>query len=240
VTTETAVLVVQHQADCPPGLIGLWLDAAGCELDIRHPYAGEPLPADLRDHQALLVLGGSMGAGDDHPWLAPARELIRRAAADRVPTLGICLGHQLAAMALGGTVGVNPFGRQFGVLPMGWTSVASGDPLFGSLPGRVIHWNNDVVTALPDGATVLAVAPDGTVQAARLAETVWGIQAHPEVDETIVARWAADERDEIGGDVVDAALVEMSAAGPDLARAWRPVAEAFARRRSDLRRREPA
>jgi GMP synthase (glutamine-hydrolysing) len=229
-TTEPHVLVVQHQADCPPGLVGLWLDAAACALDLRHPYAGEPLPSDLREHDALVVLGGSMGAGDDaeHPWLGPTKELIRRSAADGVPVLGICLGHQLAAVALGGTVGVNPRGRQFGVLPMGWTSAAAGDPLLGTRPARAIHWNNDVVTALPDGAVALAHAPDGTVQAARLAETVWGVQAHPEVDDAIVERWAADERDEIGPEVVDLALAAMKSAGPELARAWRPVADAFA------------
>jgi GMP synthase (glutamine-hydrolysing) len=229
-TSEPHILVVQHQADCPPGLMGLWLDATACELDVRHPYAGEPLPAGMTDHDALLVLGGSMGANDDaeHPWLTPTKDLVRTAARDGVPALGICLGHQLAAVALGGRVEVNDHGRQFGVLPMGWTTAAADDPLVGSRPECVIHWNNDVVTDVPPGAVALAHAPDGTVQAARLAETVWGVQAHPEVDEAIVARWADDERDEIGADVVDAALSEMARRGPELAGAWRPVAAAFA------------
>jgi len=229
---EPRVLVVQHQADCPPALLGLWLDAEGCPPDVRHPYAGEALPADLHGHAGLVVLGGSMGAGDDadHPWLAATRALVRTAAATGVPTLGLCLGHQLAAVALGGVVAVNPRGRQFGVLPVGWTPEAADDPLFASRPTPVIHWNNDVVTALPPGGVTLAVAPDGTVQAARFAQSVWGVQAHPEVDEAIVARWAADEREEIGPEVVDTALAGMRAAAPRLARAWRPVVTAFAGR----------
>jgi GMP synthase (glutamine-hydrolysing) len=228
---DRRVLVVQHQDDCPPALVGRWLLEAGCVLDIRRPYAGGlPLPLELKDHEALLVLGGSMGANDDdqHPWLPSAKELVRVAAAERKPALGICLGHQLAAAALGGTVAANPQGRQFGVLPVGWTSRAAGDPVLGSMPERVIHWNNDVVTELPRKAVVLAHAPDGTVQAARLAESVWGIQAHPEVDEDIVARWAADERDQIGPELVDRRLADMVAAGPQLERAWQPVAAAFA------------
>jgi GMP synthase (glutamine-hydrolysing) len=225
------VLVVQHQDDCPPALIGTWLVEEGCELDVRHPYAGQPLPADLAGHDALVVLGGSMGALDDadHAWLRATKELVGVAAGEGVPALGICLGHQLAAAALGGEVDVNPAGRQFGVLPMGWTTEAATDVVVGSRPSRVIHWNNDVVTRLPLDGVVLAQAPDGTVQAAQLAETVWGLQPHPEVDQSIVERWADDERDEIGAAVVDAALREMAAAGPDLARTWRPVAAAFAR-----------
>lgn len=226
------MLVVQHQADCPPALLGLWLDAAGCALDVRHPYAGEPLPSGLGEHDALLLLGGSMGAYDDaaHSWLTTTKELVLVAADRGVPTLGICLGHQLAAVALGGTVEVNPHGRQLGVLPMGWTDDASDDPLVSARPDRVIHWNNDVVADLPPGATALAHAPDGTVQAARLAPEVWGLQPHPEVDDTVVARWAADEREEIGPAVLDAALAEMRSAVPDLARAWQQVATAFAQR----------
>jgi GMP synthase (glutamine-hydrolysing) len=178
------------------------------------------------------VLGGSMGAYDDaaHPWLTATKELVRVAADRGVPTLGVCLGHQLAAVALGGTVEANPRGRQLGVLPMGWTDAASDDPLLSARPDRVIHWNNDVVADLPPGAIALALAPDGTVQAARLAPEVWGVQPHPEVDDTVVARWAADEREEIGPAVLDAALAEMRSAVPDLARAWQPVATAFAQR----------
>jgi GMP synthase (glutamine-hydrolysing) len=228
---DPRVLVVQHQDDCPPALIGRWLLEAGCVVDIRRPYAGGlPLPLDLADHEGLVVLGGSMGADDDeaHPWLASAKELVRAGAAERKPVLGICLGHQLAAVALGGTVEANPAGRQFGVLPMGWSGRAAADPLLGSLPARAIHWNNDVVTELPRRAVVLAHAPDGAVQAARFAETVWGVQAHPEVDEAIVKAWAADERELIGPELVDRALVEMTEAAAELEAAWQPVATAFA------------
>jgi GMP synthase (glutamine-hydrolysing) len=230
-TGEPRVLVVQHQDDCPPALVGDWLLEAGCGLDVRRPYAGEALPDALRDHDALLVLGGSMGAYDDatHPWLTPAKTLLRSAARDGVPALGICLGHQLAAVALGGSVEINPHGRQFGVLPMGWTATAARDPVLGTRPALAIHWNSDVVTQLPPGAERLATAPDGAVQAVRLAPTVWGIQAHPEVDDEIVARWAEDERDQIGADLTDAALADMQGAAVELQKAWQPVAGAFAK-----------
>jgi GMP synthase (glutamine-hydrolysing) len=230
VVREPRVLVVQHQDDCPPALVGDWLVDAGCALDVRRPYAGETMPDDLRDHDALLVLGGSMGAYDDAtcPWLTPTKALLREAARDGVPALGICLGHQLAAVSLGGRVAANPRGRQLGVLPLGWLPDSATDPVLATRPHRAIHWNLDVVSVLPAGAAALATAPDGSVQAARFARTVWGVQPHPEVDDTIVARWAHDERDEIGADVTDAALAQMHDAAAGLRRDWRPVAEAFA------------
>jgi GMP synthase (glutamine-hydrolysing) len=238
VGSRPTVLVVQHQDDCPPALVGGWLRDAGCSLDERRPYAGEGLPDDLRDHDALLVLGGSMGADDDatHRWLTAAKSLLREAARDGVPALGICLGHQLAAVALGGTVETNPAGRQLGVLPLGWLPASATDPVLSTRPASAIHWNSDVVTVLPADAAALATAPDDTVQAARFAPTVWGLQSHPEVDDEIVALWAEDERDEIGAEVMDSALGQMRAAAEELQRAWRPVLMAFAREiRADLR-----
>ena len=77
------VLVIEHDADCPPALFGSWLEDAGCTVTVCRPYehgAGDPLPT-LEGYDALLVLGGPMAATDPHPWLAPLRELVRDAAA---------------------------------------------------------------------------------------------------------------------------------------------------------------
>ena len=74
------MLVVEHDAECPPALVGTWLTDAGCELDVRRPYAGDALP-DLASYDGLMILGGPMGADDDakHAWLGPVKELVREA-----------------------------------------------------------------------------------------------------------------------------------------------------------------
>lgn len=235
--SSPSILVVQHEADDPPAHVGRWLQEAGCLLDVRRPYVGDELPGTLEEHDGLLVLGGAMGANDDdeHDWLAPTKDLVRAAAGADLPTLGICLGHQLAATALGGVSKPNPRGQQVGLLEVGWTPEAAGDPLLGQveeLPRRGVHWNDDVVDPLPAGAVVLAATPDGEVQAARLARSVWGVQSHPEVDHEIVASWVTDEeRTAMAGRGLDAdgVLADVDAARAELDRGWRPVTEAFAR-----------
>ena len=172
------ILVVQHETDCPTGWVGDWLVEAGAELDVRHPYRGDDLPSDLHGYSGLIVLGGSMGANDDaeNPWLTATKALIREGAVRRVPVLGICLGHQLCAVALGGEVVRNPRGQQIGVIPVGWTDEAAADELFGAMAGpvRAVQWNNDIVRRLPEGAVLLAETPAGEVLASRFAPTVWG------------------------------------------------------------------
>ena len=228
------VLVVEHEAQCPPGWVGEWLAKAGCPVDVRRPYAGDPLPAQLDDHGGMLVLGGSMGAYDDadHPWLPEVRALVRRAAEHEVPTLGICLGHQLAAVALGGAVHPNPGGQQIGVLDVGWTAAADVDPLFAGLTGARVatQWNNDIVSVLPPGAEVLASLPTGELQAARFAPTVWGVQWHPEAGEEIIRPWADNDRDSAAerGVDLDKYLAQVAAARDELRAAWRPLAVRFA------------
>lgn len=239
------VLVVQHQALCPPGWVGEWLTAEGLRLDVRHPYAGDPLPDGLGEHDGLVVLGGQMGANDDaaYPWLTPTKDLVRWGAAHTVPVLGICLGHQLAAAALGGEVVVNPTGARRGVLEMSW-SEAGTDPVVGSCGGSAVFWHRDVVTRLPEGTQVLARAPSGELAAARFAPSVWGLQCHPEARPDIVIGWAAKDRalavaDDAATDSettaqevadVDRALAAVTGARAQLADAWRPLATGFAER----------
>jgi GMP synthase (glutamine-hydrolysing) len=220
-----SILVVQHEDECPPAWFGTWMTEAGARLDVRRPYAGEPLPDDLSEHDGLLVLGGAMNATDElaAPWLVLTKTLVRAAVAAQVPLLGICLGHQIVAHALGGSVAPNPNGTQRDLLDHRWTSEAKHDPLFGTRPARAAHWNNDVVTEPPPSATVLARAAGGEVQALRFAEKAWGIQSHPEVDEDILRVWATQD------DVDVAAFLEnVTAARTQLVASWRPVATAFA------------
>lgn len=234
---KPSVLVVQHEDNCPPGWFGDWLTAAGLELDILEAHQGCAIPAALTDHAGLLVLGGEMGANDDHStrWLAPTRALIATVAAGGDPFLGICLGHQLAAVALGGTVAPNPNGHGTGVTPYGPTPAAADDPLFrGLLPGLpAVQWNNDVVTEVPERARVLAHSPDGTVQAARFGPRAWGVQFHPETSPAIFRSWTTDKPSarEARADGIDvfAAADAVEQAGPALRRAWEPLARRWAK-----------
>jgi GMP synthase (glutamine-hydrolysing) len=222
------VLVVQHEDDDPIHLLGTWMN--GVDLTTCRPYVGDQVPASIAGYDGLVVMGGEMGAHDDHraPWLPAVRELIRRASEARVPTLGICLGHQLCAVALGGEIEVNPKGRQLGLLDVGWTVAAADDELLGGLvgPRRAMHWNDDVVSRLPDGAVQLATADTGEVQAARHAPTVWGLQWHPEVDDALVGMWA--EEGGLTAAEKQRLLDELVQGRADLDVAWRPLAERFA------------
>lgn len=227
------VAVVEHQANCPAGLVGKWLVDAGARLDVVRPYRGDDLPEPAA-YDALLVLGGDMGANDDEtvPWLGPLKRHIRDTVAAGTPVLGICLGHQLVAAALGGDVRQNPAGLALGVQPVTWTTAAVDDPLFSAVSAadHVVHWNSDVVVTAPPGATVLATAGDGSVQAARFTPAAWGIQAHPEVDAAVCRLWAEVDRPahlERGIDQ-DALLATIEGAGAELERQWRPLGERFA------------
>jgi GMP synthase (glutamine-hydrolysing) len=217
--------------------MGEWLVEAGRLLDVRRPHRGDDLPADLDRHSGLLVLGGEMGAYDDaaHPWLTQVKALIRDSSPDGPPVLGICLGLQLATVALGGEVRVNPLGQQIGVLDVGWTPAAYDDPVLGPLAredGAVpaVQWNNDVVTELPPGAVLLAETGRAELQAARLAPHVWGVQWHPEAGVEIIAPWAEHDRDAAAGRGVDldGYVQDVADARESLRAAWVVLAQGFA------------
>jgi GMP synthase (glutamine-hydrolysing) len=230
----TSVLVVEHETDAPAGWMGEHLEALGVSLEVVRPYAGDVLPDDLGDHAGLLVLGGAMDSWDDagSPWLPQTRALIRLGEADGRPVLGICLGHQVATLALGGEVGRNPAGSTVAVLPVSWGPETGDDPLFAKAceATHAVHWNNDVVLRLPPGGQVLATSPDGAVQAARLGRHVWGVQFHPEAHAAILGSWVAGygtDHQERGADL-DRYLADARRLAPELEESCRLLARSFA------------
>ena len=174
---NTRILVVEHEPDDPPAQFGDWLAEYGVDLDVVQAWAGSPLPASLAGYDGFLVMGGWMSAHHDEEvrWLSGVKQLIREAASAGVPTLGICLGHQVAAVALGGHVGRNPAGKQFGLVEVGFGAAAANDPLFGRVVDfapdspQGIHWNDDIVGELPDGAELLDAVLLDELQDAALA-----------------------------------------------------------------------
>jgi GMP synthase (glutamine-hydrolysing) len=226
------VLVIQNEADDPIGVLGDWLRAAGLELIELRADQGAEIPADLDGFDGLLVLGGAMGANDDDraPWLPAVRALLRRAVADEVPTLGICLGGQLLAAALGGTVALSPEGPEYGAQLIAKRAAASTDPLFGSLPitPDVIQWHVDAITDLPPAAILLASSPTCPVQAFRLGRLAWGTQFHIETTPETVRAWAAADAEALEGYDVERILARSDAAHADIAEVWVPFAQAFA------------
>ena len=229
------VLVVQHEAGAPAGWFGDALQEQGCPLTVATPYDGGHLPG-LDGYAGLLVLGGSVDSWDDAaaPWLPGTRELVRRAERDGVPTLGICLGHQIAAHALGGGAGRNAAGRAVAIQPVGWLPDSARDPLFAPARSaeRVVHWNRDVVVSVPDGATTLARSHDGAVQAARLGRHVWGVQSHPEVDAAIVEEWMTEEWEASSEEertIMLALVDDVRGEEHALRQTWWPLAARFGR-----------
>jgi GMP synthase (glutamine-hydrolysing) len=226
------LLVVQHEPDAPVAWLGEWWAQLGLDLDVVRGDLGEPVSSRWAEqHDGLVVLGGAMGAGDDAvaAWLAPTRALLADAAEREVPTLGVCLGHQLAAVALGGTVERNPSGRTIGPVPVRLTGAAASDPLLGGVDGLpAIHYNDDVVTRVPPGTTVLATLPDGHPQALRLGPSAWGVQFHPETSPEVFGAWLRWDSPDGLTPEQDELLAEVVAARDVLRAAWQPVAERFA------------
>jgi GMP synthase (glutamine-hydrolysing) len=154
---------------------------------------GEPVPATLDGADGLVVLGGEMDADDTgaYPHLLRTMDLLRDAAARSAPTLGICLGAQLAAAALGGRAYPGPAGEELGWTKLELTAAGRADPVTGALrePAELFEWHHDTFDP-PPGATVLAGGAVYPTQAFRLASVV-AVQFHPEVDGPMLRGWWA-------------------------------------------------
>ncbi len=173
------ILCLQHVPFEGPGYFQKAFEEYGCVLE-RVLVPEQDLPTATPD--ALLVMGGPMSVNDPLPWMARELDFIREQVARGVPYLGICLGSQMLARAIGGTVQPGP-APEVGMISVRKTAAAQHDPLFAHYPDRmdVFGWHGEGIT-LPDGAILLAGSPLYPVQAFRYGRAAYGLLFHLEIE----------------------------------------------------------
>lgn len=190
------IVLVQNDPDTPPGLVEEILRAGGFPHRTVRAYEGAGFER-IGEISGVVMLGGSMSVHDvdAFPFLREVKRFIGKLLQEGVPYLGICLGSQLLAEALGAAVHRNSFAEK-GCCRISLTEGAGGDPLFGSLPKEFItfEWHDDSFE-LPSGSVRLARSESCPNQAFRWGETSYGFQFHPEVDEALVRDWSGGDEE---------------------------------------------
>lgn len=189
------IVVIRHQPHIAVGIVADFIEETGAVWEYLDLFEGLPADADFDVTQTagLVILGGSMGVNDidDYPVLRWDLMQIERAMAHRVPILGICLGSQLLARALGAPITVNPV-LEFGWYEMTLRPEAEEDLLFAGCDRKpiVCEFHGDTF-ALPDGAVHLAETADCARQAFRYGDSAWGLQFHIEMNAEMFSEWLA-------------------------------------------------
>ncbi|MSV34313.1 MAG: type 1 glutamine amidotransferase [Bryobacterales bacterium] len=185
--TSGSILVLRHE---PFEHLGYFADILQ-EHSIPFEYSDLGDDLDLAGRSGLIVMGGPQSANDPLPALAAELRLIAQAIRTGIPVLGICLGSQLIAKALGARVYRNPE-KEIGWAPLYFTEAAQQDPLFSGIPSPTtfFHWHGETFD-LPAGAEWLAYSDRCRNQAFRHPGNVYGIQFHPEITPAMIEDWSA-------------------------------------------------
>jgi GMP synthase-like glutamine amidotransferase len=186
------LLVFQHMACEHPGIFRQFLAEDGIEYDAIELDEGERIPP-LEDYGMLWVMGGPMDVWDveEHPWLIAEKRAIRHWVRElRRPFLGVCLGHQLLADALGGTCGPQR-PPEVGILDIALTDAGRADALFTGLPpqAKALQWHSVRVAQPPEDALVLARSEVCGCQAMRIGANAYSLQYHIEIEPETIPSW---------------------------------------------------
>jgi GMP synthase (glutamine-hydrolysing) len=203
------VYALQHLAAEPLGIIGEALEARGISAEYVRLFDGEPVPDDMRDAAGLIVMGGSMGAyeQDKYPFLSREIRLIETALKAEKPVLGICLGSQLLATALGAEVRKGDR-KEIGWFPVSVTEGAIADRVFGGVEKcfTAYHWHGDVFD-VPRGAVTLATSAQTPCQAFGYEERAYGLLFHLEATQEIVEDMVRGFSGELGEEGIEGAEI---------------------------------
>lgn len=187
------IYVLQHHPVENLGSIADALEGAALAWQYVRVADGQPVPADMKGAGGLVVMGGPMGVyqTDRYPWLRDEMRLIEDAIKSNLPVLGVCLGAQIVAAALGAKVERNPAGKEIGWHPIRLSDAAKDDRLLRGLPAtlRPFHWHGDIFE-LPRGAVSLASSEKTPCQAFRHGERTYAFQFHFEVTRESVSSMA--------------------------------------------------
>jgi GMP synthase (glutamine-hydrolysing) len=189
---EIPWLAIRHVPHEHLGTLSAVLEQLRMPYKYLDVFQGEPVPENLSGLRGLIVMGGPMGVyeSDCYPFLQSEQDLIRKAAASSVPVLGICLGAQLVAAALGARVYRGPRKE------IGWYEVErveTSDPVMGALPFSFMafHWHGDTFD-LPSGAVRLSRSALYEDQVFRWGRNVYALQFHLEVNASMIEEWLND------------------------------------------------
>lgn len=222
------ILVLEHADPPGSGSIGKALTRHGLRVRSVRVGAGEAVPVDLDDVDGIVSMGGRHSATDDAlPWIAAELRLLEAAAGAGIPVLGVCLGAQLLARALGGRVS-RMSSPSIGLPRIDLTPVGREDPLFRGLPwfGTWPSWHQDEIVELPDGARTLATSECCGIEGFAHGISAYGIQFHPEWSSEALAEQC--EKPDPGAMGSDADLGAIAASARDTAESIDRQSDRFA------------
>jgi GMP synthase-like glutamine amidotransferase len=189
-----SILIIEHSNLTGSDRLGERLLQDGHRLQTVRVYAGEQLPADLDEIDGVISCGGPQAPDCNEPWVEQELKLLLEADTIQIPILGICLGSQLLARALGGEIAPSS-APEMGWYDLTLTSSGREDVLFAGQPwcGPQFQWHHWEIITLPKDATTLARSERCNIQAWTKGINTYAVQFHPECTRETITAWIADD-----------------------------------------------